>query len=67
MVLAGAGHHEVSVGDPGPPGVVVERFGGDEGELPRNWKIQVRDVLKHDPEIEKMDDGTWVLRTQDEA
>jgi hypothetical protein len=37
----------------------------DSSNLPRNWKVQVRDVLKHDPEIEKTDDGTWLLRTQD--
>ena len=30
MVLAGAGDDEVSVGDAGPPGIGVERFGGDE-------------------------------------
>ena len=35
----------------------------DDG-LPRNWKVQVRDVLKHDPEIEKTEDDNWVLRTQ---
>jgi hypothetical protein len=35
----------------------------DDDDLPRTWKIQVRDVLKHDPEIEKTDDDTWVLRT----
>lgn len=39
----------------------------DDNALPRNWKTQVRDVLKHDPEIEKTEDGTWVLRTQDES
>ncbi len=45
--LAGAGHHEVSVGDPGPAGVGVDRFGRDErdarrrraprGRGPRRW------------------------------
>lgn len=33
------------------------------GCLPSNWKIQVRDVLKHDPDIEKTEDGTWLLRS----
>jgi len=38
-----------------------------EAVLPRNWKVQVRDVLKHDPEFEKTDDKTWVIRTQDSS
>jgi hypothetical protein len=36
-----------------------------DDELPRRWKTQVRDVLKHDPEIEKAADDAWVLRTPD--
>lgn len=35
----------------------------DDDALPRNWRVQVRDVLKHDSEIEKTEDDTWVLRT----
>ena len=41
------------------------KFG--EEDLPRSWRIQVRDILKLDPEIEKTDEDTWVLRTQDSS
>jgi len=41
---------------------IREKFCDDD--LPRNWKVQVRDVLKHDPEVEKTEDDNWVLRTQ---
>lgn len=34
----------------------------DTDYLPGNWRVQVRDVLKHDPEIEKTEEDTWVLR-----
>jgi hypothetical protein len=39
----------------------------DAGELPRNWRLQVRDVLKLDPDIEKTEDNTWVLRIKDDS
>lgn len=42
---------------------IGSRFG--DTLLPRNWKIQVRDILKLDPDIEKTEDNTWLLRTQD--
>jgi hypothetical protein len=35
----------------------------DSGMLPPNWKIQVRDVLKQEPEIEKTEENTWLLRS----
>lgn len=34
-----------------------------DSSLPQNWKVQVRDVLKQDPDIEKTEDGTWLLRS----
>lgn len=40
------------------------RHWSSDGVLPRNWRVQMRDVLKHDPDIEKGDDDLWLLRTQ---
>lgn len=37
----------------------------NENDLPRRWRITVRDIVKHDPLIEKGDDGVYVLRADD--
>ncbi|MCC6527991.1 MAG: hypothetical protein IT373_35420 [Polyangiaceae bacterium] len=42
---------------------MVRRWATD-GVLPRNWRVQLRDVLKLDPDIEKGDDDVWLLRSQ---
>lgn len=42
-------------------------YRAEKDTLPRGWRTQVRDVLKNDPEIEKADDGVYVLRSAEDA
>jgi hypothetical protein len=35
----------------------------DASMLPPNWKVHVRDLLKRDPEIERSEEGAWLLRS----
>lgn len=42
----------------------IDRIAPDH-TLPRRWRILVREILKHDPMVEKTDEGKFVLRTDD--